>query len=134
MTVRVKSWLLICLVVGLAGCVPSTLKTSESKLRDTLRLYESTVRWGQIERIYSFLKPEMSEGLAIPENLRNVRVTSYETLSGPAPVSETRWLNTVVIQYVMEDSQVVKTLTDEQVWEQVGGEGGWYRANPIPAF
>jgi hypothetical protein len=130
-----KSWVpLLVVLAALPGCVPNKLKTSESKLQDTLRRYESTVRWGQLQRIYGFLKPELSANMTLPAGLDNVRVTHYDTIAGPAPIAETRWVHSVAIEYVMQDSQVVKTLTDEQVWEQDTETGNWYRANLIPNF
>ena len=133
MPVYVYRWVLgVMVALGLSGCVPDSLKTSDTKLQDTLRLYEATVRWGAIERTYSFLQPELAETAEIPESLGNVRVTGYETVAGPSPLTETRWAHTVSITYVLQDQQVVKTLVDHQIWELDEESGNWFRANPVP--
>ena len=129
-----RPWrLLVLLPLLLGACVANNMKSSESKLRDTLRYFETTVRWGQLERMSAFLAPQLAEQAPQP-GLDNVRVTLYETLSGPSPVSDERWVQTVGIEYVLKDSQVVKRLTDNQVWELDAEEGAWFRANPLPRF
>jgi hypothetical protein len=123
---------LVALLLG--GCVPSSMKTSETRLQETLRLYEAMVRWGSLDRIYGFLTPELAESAQIPEGLANIRVTGYDTVAGPSALSETRWAHTAAITYVLQDRQVVKSLVDNQVWEQDEESGSWWRANPIPPF
>jgi hypothetical protein len=128
-----------CLVVLggwlLAGCIANPLaRVNEEKLQDTLRLYEGTVRWGSPERLYGFLRPEDRQHAEIPAGLDNVRVMNYEAAFAPVPIGENRFQNTGVIQYVLQDQQVVKTLTDQQIWEFDAESKNWYRVNPIPPF
>jgi len=129
-----RPWpLLVLLPLLLGACVASNMKSSESKLRDTLRYFETTVRWGQLDRMSAFLVPQLA-GQPPQPGLDNIRVTHYDTVSGPTPVSDERWVQTVAIEYVLKDSQVVKRLTDNQVWELDAEAGGWLRANPLPRF
>lgn len=120
----------------LSGCVTDTLRTSvqESKLKDTLRLYESTVRWGALERMYGYLSPEERENVKIPPGLGNVQVISYETAIPLAPIDENRYQHTAGIRYVLKDQQVVRTITDYQIWEMDPESKNWFRVNPIPPF
>lgn len=109
-------------------------RVNEGKLKDTLRLYEGTVRWGSLDRIYAFLRPEDQENVKIPPGLNNVRVMSYEAALAPVPIRENRYQHTAAIQYVLQDRQVVKTITDLQIWELDTESKKWYRVNPIPPF
>ena len=119
----------------LAGCLANPMaRVNEGKLKDTLRLYEGTVRWGSLDRIYAFLRPEDQENVKIPPGLNNVRVMSYEAALAPVPIRENRYQHTAAIQYVLQDRQVVKTITDLQIWELDTESKKWYRVNPIPPF
>ncbi len=124
----------ICLPVLLAGC--RTLRSGEMppQLHDRLRLFEGVVRWGALDRMYGFLKPDLLAEVTIPEGLGNIRVINYETASGPARLDEDRWTQTVAIEYVRQDQQVVKTLIDQQTWERAADSDAWYRVSPIPTF
>lgn len=128
--------LLVCLCLPLlfAGCRTLSNNEIDNHLRERLRLYESVVRWGALERMYTFIRPEDAVGLEVPEGLDNVRVISYETASGPSRVTEDRWVQTVAIEYVLQDRQIVKSLIDHQVWEREPDAEVWYRTNPNPQF
>lgn len=107
---------------------------TEKKLRNTLRIYEDVVRWGRLQKIYVLTLREPSDTVVVPDGLDNVRVMSYEVVSEPSQVDEERWTQTVAIEYVISDQQVVKSLVDNQLWELSPITGNWYRANPIPNF
>lgn len=109
-------------------------RTEAKKLNDTLSAYEAVVRWGSLEQAYGFLTPDLSAQTEIPAGLANVRVTGYELLSGPGKLTTHKVTQTVAIDYVLKDQQVVRRLTDRQSWEYDEKEGEWQRSNPIPAF
>jgi len=137
MTKRFLLLLSACLL--LAACqtpsIPSLSERSkDNKLRDTLNSYEVAIRWGAVDRAYGFLTPELSEQTEIPTGLGNFRVTGYDRIDGPRELPEDRATQTVVIEYVEKDRQVVHTLTDRQIWQWKDEEGVWLRANPIPSF
>lgn len=120
----------------LTACqVPSiTDRARDNKLRTTLNSYESVIRWGTLEKAYGFLSPELSAKASIPAGLGNIRVTSYEHITGPRQLGEDRATQTVLIEYVEQDRQIVHRLTDQQVWQWVEDESTWQRVSPIPAF
>ena len=118
----------------LAACQTLPISESEKKLRYTLKVYEDVVRWGSLSKVYALTQPEPGVMVDVPAGLDNIRVTSYETVSGPDQLAEDQWTQTVSIEYVLTDRQIVKTLLDNQLWRLSVATGGWYRENPIPPF
>ena len=116
----------------LSGCQTLSERKSTNKLEATLTSYGATVRWQPLAGIYSFLEPKLQPD-SLPTNLDNIRVTNYEVTVAPRQLSETRATQTVAIEYVQKDRQVVHDMTDYQVWE-LSPTGDWLRANPIPSF
>lgn len=134
--IKTRYLLLVLTSLLLAACqVPSISERSkDNKLRDTLNSYESVIRWGILEKAYGFLSPELSEEAVIPDNLKNFRVTGYERINGPSPLSDDKAAQTVLIEYVLVDRQVLRSLIDKQIWQWAEEEKAWQRANPIPIF
>lgn len=126
--------LFLLLAFGLSACQVEGIAERKKavKLRDTLNRYEVVVRWGALEKAYGFLVPELNEDVVIPAGLDNIRVTGYDLLGGPSKLSEDRVTQTVRIDYVLQDSQVVRSLADKQIWQWNDEIGDWQRANPVP--
>jgi len=124
--------LLLCVL--LTACQSVQTIETEKKLRSTLRTYEDVMRWGRLQKIYVLTVREPGQTVEIPDDLDNVRVMGYEVVSAPRQENEERWTQTVLIEYVKSDQQVVQSLVDDQIWELSPVTGNWYRANPIPNF
>ncbi len=129
-----RKTVLLFLIVVLGGCQTLQEKRMQRSLEQTLRRYEATVRWGYLEQIYDYLQPELAKNAVIPDNLRNIRVTSYEAIRKPANIDEHSITQIVAIRYVFDDRQVEKQLVDRQLWEFNEETEVWSRANPIPEF
>ena len=100
-----------------------------------LKEYAHEVRWGQLEALSSYLKPDMvDEQKDVAVDPQNIRVTNYEVLRRVHPGEENQVSQTVRIEYLFRDRQVVKTLIDQQLWEYIPDSKDWQRANPIPVF
>jgi hypothetical protein len=126
--------MVVGLVLGLAACVTSAARQDE--LTITVRSYENTIRWGKIPAAYDFLQPDIAATADLPKGLDDIKVTSYERLTGLLPTDEEgrRFRTTASIRYVYIDRQVERSITDQQVWEWDDEAKRWWRANPIPAF
>lgn len=126
--------LILAAAVYLAGC--RTIEESkESQNRDMrLELYAKTVRWGALENLYGFLTPEESAKAALPDNLNDIRVTGYQVRVPPMMLEKHKLSQTVVIEYLFHDTQVLKTMSDNQIWEYDPELESWFRANPVPEF
>lgn len=104
------------------------------KLSLQTKTFEDVVRWGALEKMYLFLKQDPAQPpLQVQDGLDNVRVTGYES-SQLGKISETRWAQTAVIDYVLTDRQVVRQLVDHQLWVSDDEGKTWYRENPVPLF
>ncbi len=125
--------LVCCLLVLLAGCQTLAYGDKPKDLAYKVSAFEDTVRWGALEKMVLFLKPDENEAITAQEGLDNIRVTGYES-SPLTKVSDTRWVQTAVIKYVLTDRQVVRQLVDQQIWESEDEGKTWYRTNPVPRF
>lgn len=128
------SAILLVLAAVVAGCQTLQEVKGRDKLKSTLTSYAATLRWGDPAQAFNFLRPEEAEQVQVPEGLDNVRVTGYELASPPTYLSDHVVTQTVVIEYVFEDRQVYRTLTDRQFWEYEVEDERWYRTNPVPPF
>jgi hypothetical protein len=119
----------------LSGCQTLGERKKSTTLQDTLRLYEGVIRWGTLSKAYSFRNPESMEALDdIPSGLSNIRVTSYEVAQGPLLKDETTAVQTVLIEYIHKDMQVIRSLQDRQVWHYNEEEEGWELTSKVPLF
>lgn len=120
------------LLLPLAACQSLTERDDADKLTHTLDSYGAAVRWQPLAGIYAFLEPEL-QPKAPPEGLDRLRVTGYEVIVPPHKLAEDRVEQTVSIEYVYVDRQVVRKLVDRQLWQR-SADKRWLRANPIPDF
>ncbi len=126
---------LVSILLLLLGCKSNPVTDLPDPLYAKVRTFEDVVRWGALEKMYLFLKydPE-APPVQIPPGLDNVRVTGYEEAGRMTEISPGRWAQTVVIDYVLTDRQVVRQVVDQQVWVSDDEGKSWYRENPVPEF
>lgn len=128
-----RVFLLILLGSLLSGCGASMGSGEEEEILTTLRLYESINRWGDLEELYAFLEPELVPETP-PGNLQNIRVTGYEKKLSPTQSAPDTVTQVVIIEYINKNTQVLKKLTDRQIWHFDADKKVWRRTNPIPEF
>ncbi len=127
--------LLICLVLVVAGCRSNPFGPDvPMHLAASTKLFEDTVRWGNLENMYLFLRADTEQKIEVQKGLDNVRVTGYETSQLRQLDDEGRWAQTAVIDYVLTDQQVVRQLTDDQIWVSEDDGKTWVRTTPVPQF
>jgi hypothetical protein len=130
-------WALLLILAGsvcLTGCGTIEESKQSQQMEVRLHLYSKTARWGALENLYGFLTPEESVKIVFPDNLDNIRVTGYQVRIPPMMLDEHKLSQTVTIEYLLRDTQVIKVLSDDQVWEYNQETKEWFRANPIPEF
>jgi len=126
--------LILALSLGLLmGCQSIGERKQADALQEVLRDYEATIRWGAAAQARDFLAPEQRDAVsvAVPKDLR---VTHYEVVQGPTMLDADRAVQTAIVQYVFEDSQVVRELIDRQVWLYDQAAELWHLASPLPEF
>ncbi len=138
MTRRSDSFLTLLLSVMAAflvsGCQTIVDTDRSNKLNDTLRYYENSFRWSLLDEVYGYLSPEAAAETSFPENVENIKITSYEVIRPPFFTDELHAAQTVKIEFVFEDQQRVKKIVDDQQWEYRVAQSMWVRINPIPPF
>lgn len=128
------SSLVLTAAVYLVGCKTIEASKEKQNMEMRLELYAKTVRWGALENLYGFLTPEESAKAIFPDNLNDIRVTSYQVRIPPMMLDQHKLSQTAVIEYLFHDTQVIKTMSDNQVWEYNPEIKEWFRANAIPEF
>ena len=128
------SVLTLASVLCLSSCATIEESKENQKMEARLDLYAKTVRWGALENLYGFLTPEESAMVEFPDNLGNIRVTNYQVRIPPMMLDEHTLSQTVTIEYLYRDTQVIRTMSDSQVWEYKPELEEWYRTNPVPEF
>ena len=125
-------FLLIALLVSLSGCGGYSERKKEMALESTLSQYRTAMRWGHWETLTGMRGPKAP---AMPDiDLDNVRVTGYEIRQPPLTVDETRVLQVVEIEYVLQDSQRLRKLSDRQEWHHEPESKQWMVVSPFPEF
>jgi hypothetical protein len=128
-----RAIILTMILLLLSGCQTLSERKQADDLLAVLRDYEAVIRWSSLEQARRFLLPEKA-GDTVATTPRDLRVTHYEVVQGPAMLSDGYAVQTAVIQYVFEESQVVHELVDQQHWHYDPEAEHWYLVSPLPVF
>lgn len=110
-----------------SSCQSMSERSRDESLTSTLLLYGKILRWQGPH--------EQGAMLASPEQLpkyRGITITSYQVASNPVKTDDNSARQTAVIEYVYHDSQVIKRVIDQQIWEYDTDNKTWLRANTPP--
>jgi ABC-type metal ion transport system substrate-binding protein len=126
---------LFLLAAFLSGCASMDERKKTVLLDRATRHYESAIRWGDYATANAYRLQESADALATnPVNLKQFRVTSYETLNTVLNEDETEAHVVVQIRYYDEERMKEMTLTDRQTWKYDIELGLWHLDSPLPAF
>jgi hypothetical protein len=130
---------LLALAVASLGGGCGTIKedTMAQSLYLATKGYRESIRWGYFEAAAGFLHPDERADIDF-DSLENVRVTGYEVIQ-PAVISadqseQRSAVQLVRVDYVLEDEQRLKHLTDRQDWRWDDERSTWWLHTPMPAF
>lgn len=124
---------LILLFILMSGCQTLGEHKRAETLENVLRRYEASIRWTSGAQSHNFMPPE-SEHREYRPAPPNIKVTHYEVVQGPTMLGEDRAIQTVIIQYVFQDTQILRELNDKQEWRYSEEEETWYLYSPVPEF
>lgn len=96
--------------------------------------YQSAIRWGYYETAFGYLHPDLRKGKAVPTELKGVRLTGYDVVQPPLIQEKDTATQIVDIEYLHEDQQVVKRLTDRQTWKWDDKLDSWWLQSGLPKF
>ena len=119
------SGLFVCCM--LAAC--TGLKDRNLSLIDTLRSYETAVRWGNADNIKTMHNKELKNPLT---QFTNMRISSYTIQSTRANADKNKIQQQVEIRYYFLDQLKEKIFLDEQIWEFDDKQRVWLRSNDFP--
>jgi hypothetical protein len=123
---------LLAAVLLLAGCGTIEKDKRVSALEAALYRYGEAIRWGYYDSAFALVHPDRRT--ALPPGLENIRVTGYEVVQPPAQTGGDTAAQMVRIDYVREDVQRVRTLTDRQQWRYEPATKSWWLYSGVPAF
>ena len=128
-----RAFIFTLLLSLLAGCQSLSERKQADSLQEILRNYEAVIRWGSIDQARRFLSPDRQSEAVAPVP-RDLRVTHYEVVQGPSMLGPQQAVQAALVQYVFEDSQVVRELVDRQTWQYMPESQSWYLISPLPEF
>ena len=90
-------------------------------------------RWQDPREAYRFVRADMRPAYP-PSWLGTIRIVGYEVMDPPREIRENVVVQRVEVKYVNQETQIMRTIMDEQVWESSDDGETWLRTNPLPAF
>lgn len=134
---RTAILLLLAITLLAQGCARVQKEQKIQGLEAATTAYGNALRWGYYEMAWNYLDPALLARLS-PDalNLKGVRLTAYEVIQPPIILAEdqTQAEQRVQIEYVRQETQVVRSLSDHQVWRHDEASGGWRLHSPPPHF
>ncbi len=127
---NIISILLLSFILLLSGCAGNNKKSLS--LDSTMRSYEQTIRWGDLEKATGFLKEPGDFSAERHDKLKKIQVNGYYILS--RTTTKEGLEQVVEIKYTKDASVVVRTITDAQKWIYDEEEERWYLDSKIPEF
>lgn len=132
-----KSLLRIVIMIGLSGLLLGCPKTKEERdLSETLKQYETIIRWAQWDAAANFISKEYQEEHPITrlemDRLRLFKVTQY-ILRSSTPVDDGDGLRQVVELHIFNKHQSrERTIIDNQYWKYNPDRERWLLHSGLP--
>lgn len=123
---------LLAAVLALGGCQTIANEKKAKALEATLSIYGEAIRWGYFDTALNYVHPDQRKEL--PPYLANVRVTGYEEVGSAVMKDEQNAEQIARIEYVLQDRQQLRTLSDRQQWRYEQETGDWWLMSGMPEF
>lgn len=120
--------------IVLTGCASLEKDRRAMGLEAATNAYQSAIRWGDFDTAMGLLAPELRRDAELPQGLEDLRVTRYEVVQPPLIRADDSATQTVSIEYLFEYNQILRRLTDRQVWRWDEQEKAWWLESGLPAF
>ncbi|UCD78621.1 MAG: hypothetical protein JSW26_24965 [Desulfobacterales bacterium] len=132
----IRPTIIVALVMGLIlGCSSLQIRDRMQEFEDANRAYRQAVSWSEYVVAATFLKSgdQDQEKLAADiEYLNNFRVTAYEPRLLTVVEKDVRIRQVVKISYFRKDDLVVKSASDDQLWEYDPEKRTWLLTTGFP--
>ena len=130
--IRFPIALLAALLLGACGTIEKDRQSLG--LQAATAGYQSALRWGYYEIAIGYLHPDLRKDKTVPPALKGIRVTGYDVVQPPLIQEKDTATQIVDIEYLHEDRQVVKRLSDRQTWTWDDKLGSWWLKSGLPKF
>jgi len=136
--------LLPIVLLAPGGCGVIGKEKSKNAKESALTAYENAIRWGYFEAAYSYVHPKKRK--EVPKELENIRITGYEVVKPPLVKGQMKGKKkggmggkmeleqTVRIEYVQKDVQLLRSVTDRQKWSYDKENNVWWLESGVPEF
>lgn len=123
-----------CTATLLTGCASVEKDKRTLALEAATSGYQSAIRWGYYETAFGYVHPDLRKDKPMPESLTDLRLTGYDVVQPPLVQEDDTATQIVNIDYLYEDRQVVKRLTDRQTWAWDPKLESWWLKSGLPPF
>lgn len=131
------TWILLAcaLAVALSGGCGAVKKDKRAvTLQNATNGYQAALRWGYYDTAYGFVTPEIRDKAPTLPIKDGLRLTGYDVIQAPVMTDEDNAVQTVAIEYLYQDQQVVKQLMDRQLWRWDEKKQNWWLMTGLPKF
>lgn len=118
----------------LSGCGAVEKDKRAVGLQTATNGYQSALRWGYYETAYGFVHPDLRKNKPLPPLFNGLRLTGYDVVQPPTLQDKDSATQIVAIEYLYEDRQVVKRLSDRQLWRWDEKLDSWWLQSGLPTF
>ena len=106
----------------------------EIALQAATTRYQSAIRWGYFETAYGLVDPAVRSGKPLPQSFEGLQLTGYDVVQPPTIEPDGKATQIVAIDYLFNDRQIMRRITDRQVWRYDPAIGSWWLVSGLPAF
>jgi hypothetical protein len=125
---------LLSILLLAAGCATFREEREQDALEAATTAYGAALRWGYYETAVGYLHPEKRKVAEVPKALTKIRVTRYDVVQPLIPMGDNERVQVVHIEYIHDDVQHVRSLTDRQTWRYQPDNKTWWLYSGLPAF
>ncbi|HSN01713.1 MAG TPA: hypothetical protein VLS52_11950 [Rudaea sp.] len=130
-----RTILLVCGFVLLAGCAAMTAQSESRALELTLNAYANAIRWGDISQAIPFVDPETLKKHPLTpldiDRYKQVHFASYSE-QPVVPVSAHEVRQVVKISLINVNTQVERSIIDNQLWRYDEAKKHWLLVSGLP--
>ena len=124
---------IFAIIVFIIGCKTIPEYQKEDKFSDTTAVYEHAISWSDYQSASAFLPPEEAEKIDY-EKLKSIKVTSYNAKKIAISDDHLNVARIVEISYFNKNDMVVRTFSEEELWEYDETKGSWFLNSGFPDF
>jgi len=132
MLYRILRGILSTALLAAGGCGTIEKDRMAVAMEAALTTYGEAIRWGYLDVAYSYVDP--GKRGKIPQDLSNVQVIGYEVVQPPYMKDDRSAEQVARIEYVHKDVQMVRSLSDRQLWRYEKATNSWWLESGVPEF